>query len=163
MRMSSSSWLPISSTTGVFRPMPGVAFRWSELLGGQEDRATNGDSHHDNCHNERPNISAAFVRQFREPGVDRREPGVDRRELLLDLRELLSELFAELRELDVHLGVESDESRLGLDLEVCQVTFRGQLLPSSRWLLCHKELRNDRDRGEVAYEHHSIIKAIQKY
>ena len=26
MRMSSSSWLPISSTTGVFRPMPGVAF-----------------------------------------------------------------------------------------------------------------------------------------
>ena len=63
----------------------------------------------------------------------------------------------------VHLGVEFDESGLGLDLKVCQVTFRRQLLPSSRWLLCHKELRNDRVRGEVAYGHHSIIKAIQKY
>ena len=60
----------------------------------------------------------------------------------------LSELLAELRELDVHLGVEFDESGLCLELKVCQVTFRGQLLPSSRWLLCHKELRNHRDRGE---------------
>ena len=64
---------------------------------------------------------------------------VDRREL--DLRKLLGELFAELRELDIHLGVEFDESGLCLDLKVCQVTFRGELLPSSRWLLYHKELR----------------------
>ena len=61
----------------------------------------------------------------------------DRCELLLHLGELLFDL----RELDIHLGVECDERGLCLDLKVCEITFRGQLLPSSRWLLCHKELR----------------------
>ena len=69
----------------------------------------------------------------------------DLRELLPDCRELfpdLRELLFDRRELDIHLGVECDERALCLDLKVCQITFRGQLLPSSRWLLCHKELRS---------------------
>ena len=47
--------------------------------------------------------------------------------------------------------------------KLLEVLFGGQLFPAAWWMVCHKELRNDRDRGEVAYGHHSIIKAIQKY
>ena len=52
--------------------MAGFFRCWSELLGGQEDRDADGDVI-TACHNERPNVSAAFVRQIREPRVDRCE------------------------------------------------------------------------------------------